>query len=268
MPKSRRKVYGLLLLLACTSLVALSATQFAGSAQRKPMTTKVLRQQQDGTQAGKQPTDKELDDAAAPVVDLTQSSSTPADEKRKQKNKRFNNALAESIEANPTSEETNIASEGLVSDMPTDLSDLIVEGQVKESGAFLSEDKTGIYSEFTVHVSDVIKSSVPVNKGDLITTERFGGRVRFASGQIARYRVAGQGAPAKGSKYLFFLKRRADGGYLILTAYEMRGNKVLALDGPRSNVKGKGSSLFDKHNGQDAHEFRKEVSAAAQGGAK
>lgn len=267
MPKSRRKMYQLLLLLACTSFVALSATKFAGSAQRKPLETKVLRQQ-DQIQAGKQPTDKELDDAAAPIVDLTESSGTPTDEKRKQKNKRFDNTLAESIEANPTSEETNIASAGLVSDMPTDLSDLIVEGHVKASGAFLSEDKTGIYSEFTVQVSDVIKSSSPVGKGDLITTERFGGRVRFPSGQIARYRVAGQGAPAKGGKYLFFLKRRADGDYLILTAYEMRGDKVLALDGPRSNVKGKGSSQFDKHNGKDAREFRKEVSAAAHGGAK
>jgi hypothetical protein len=267
MPKSRRKGYGLPLLLACTSVVALFAMQFAGSAQRKPLTAKVLRQQ-DRMQAGKQPTDKELDDAAAPIVDLTQLPNTPADEKRKQKNKRFDNALPESIETNPTSEETNIASEGLVSDMPTDLSDLIVEGQVKESAAFLSEDKTGIYSEFTVQVSDVIKSSSPVNKGDLITTERFGGRVRFPSGQIARYRVAGQGAPAKGGKYLFFLKRMADGDYRILTAYEMRGNKVLALDGPRSNVNGKGSSQFDKHNGKDAQEFRKEVSAAAQGGAQ
>jgi hypothetical protein len=260
-------VYKLLLLLACASIMALSATQFAGSTQRKPLAARVL-QQQERMQAGKQPTDKELDDAAAPIVDLTASPGTPADEKRRQKNKRFDNVLAESIEANPTSEEINIASQGLVSDMPTDLSDLIVEGHVKESGAFLSEDKTGIYSEFTVQVSDVIKSSAPVGKGDLITTERFGGRVRFPSGQIARYRVAGQGAPAKGGKYLLFLKRRADGDYLILTAYEMRGNKVLALDGPRSNFKGKGSSQFDKHNGKDAHEFRKEVSAAAQGGAK
>ena len=267
MSQNRRKVYALSLLLACTSVVALSATLLTGSAQRKPLTTKILRQQ-DQMQAGKQPTNKEMDDAAAPIVDLTESSNTPADDKRKQKNKRFDNSLAESIEANPTSEEVNIASEGLVSDMPTALSDLIVEGHVKGSGAFLSEDKTGIYSEFTVQVSDVIKSSAPVSKGDIITTERFGGRVRFPSGQIARYRVAGQGAPAKGGKYLFFLKRRADGDYLILTAYEMRGNKVLALDGPRSNVHGRGSSQFDKHNGKDAQEFRKEVSAAAQGGAK
>ena len=267
MPKSRRNVYGILLLVACTSVVALSATQFAGSAQRKPLTAKVLRQQ-DQTQAGKQPTAKELDDAAAPIVDLTESSGTPADEKRRQKNKRFDNSLAESIEANPTSEEINIASAGLVSDMPTDLSDLIVEGHVKDSGAFLSEDKTGIYSEFCVQVSEVIKSSAPVSKGDVITAERFGGRVRFPSGQIARYRVAGQGAPMKEAKYLFFLKRMADGGYRILTAYELRGNKVFALDGPRSNVNGKGSSQFDRHNGKDAQEFRKEVSAAARGGAQ
>lgn len=267
MPKTRRKVYGLLLLLACTSFMALSATLFAGSAQRKPLTAKVLRQQE-RVQAGTQPTDKELDDAAAPIVDLTQPPATPADEKRRQKNKRFDKALPESIEANPTSDEINVASAGLVSDMPTDLSDLIVEGQVKDSGAFLSEDKTGIYSEFTVQVSDVIKSSATVNRGDVITAERFGGRVRFSSGQVARYRVAGQGAPAKEGRYLFFLKQMADGGYRILTAYELRGNKVFALDGSRSNVNGRGRSQFDKHNGKDAQEFRKEVSAAARGGSQ
>ncbi|MDT5270514.1 MAG: hypothetical protein QOH49_2700 [Acidobacteriota bacterium] len=150
--------------------------------------------------------------------------------------------------------------------MPTELSDLIVEGDVKDANAFLSEDKTGVYSEFTISVSDVLKSSASVQKHDLITAERFGGRVRFPSGQVARYRVAGQGAPAKDGKYLFFLKQMTDGSYRILTAYEMRGNRIVALDGSRTNVGGRGSSQFDKHTGKDAQEFKNEVSAKAKGG--
>lgn len=261
MRKNVRKAYWVIALLAITSAVALSATQ------PKPRTLKVLRQQ-DATRAGQQPTEKELDDASAPIVDLTTSKNKPVDEKRRKKNKRFNNAQSERIDANLPSGDFNVVSEGTVSDMPVELSDLIVEGDVKEANAFLSDDGTGVYSEFTISVSDVIKSSAPLQKHDLITAERFGGRVRFASGQIARYRVAGQGSPAKEGKYIFFLKQMADGDYRILTAYEMRGNKIVALDGSRTNVGGRGDSPFDKHTGKDAQEFKKEVIAAANGGSQ
>jgi hypothetical protein len=266
MAQGTRKMYWLIALIAVASVVTLSAS-FSGKAQRKPRTAKVLQAERDVNQAGKKPSDKELDDAAAPIVDLSASTDAVADEKRRKKNKRFDNAQAESIEANPTSDDVSIVSESFIPDLPVAMSDLIVEGHVKDSNAFLSEDKTGIYSEFTVSVSDVIKApaSTPVRKNDLITAERFGGRVRFPSGQVARYRVAGQGAPMKEGKYLFFLRMKDDGSYLILTAYEMRGNKVLALDGSRVNVKGRGSSPFDKHNGKDLQEFKKEVDAAVRG---
>jgi hypothetical protein len=146
------------------------------------------------------------------------------------------------------------------------MSDLIVEGEVKDANAFLSDDGTGVYSEFTISVSDVIKSPAPVQKHDVITAERFGGRVRFPSGELVRYRIVGHGSPSKGGKYLFFLKQMADGEYRILTAYEMRGNKIVALDGSRTNVGGRGDSPNDKHTGKDAQEFKKEVRAAANGG--
>lgn len=260
-------MYALIALIAVASAVTLSASSFSRNAQREPRKAKVLKTEQDVNQAAKQPTDKQLDDAAAPIVDLAAPNGEVADEKRRKKNKSFDNALAESIEANPTSDDVSIVSESFIPDLPVAMSDLIVEGHVKDSNAFLSENKTGIYSEFTVSVSDVIKAptSTPVGKHDLITAERFGGRVRFPSGQVARYKVAGQGSPAKEGKYLFFLKRKGDGNYLILTAYEMRGNKVFALDGSRVNVKGKGNSPFDKHNGKDLRAFKNEVSAALNG---
>lgn len=265
MSKSVRKVYWLIALVVVTSAFALSATQLSGNAQKKPRTLKVLRQQ-DATQDVKQLTEKELDDASAPIVDLAESKNKPVDEKRRKRSKKFNNIQDERIEDTLPSGEVNISSEGLVSDMPVEMSDLIVEGDVKNANAFLSDDQTGVYSEFTISVSEVIKSSVPVQKHDEITAERFGGRVRFPSGQIKRYRVAGLGSPSKGGKYLFFLKQMADGDYRILTAYEMRGNKVVALDGSRTSVGGKGNSQFDKHTGKDAQEFKKRVIDAANGG--
>lgn len=265
MSKSGRKMYWLIALVVVTSAFALSATQLSGNAQKKPRTLKVLRQQ-DATQDVKQPTEKELDDASAPIVDLAESKKKPVDEKRRKKSKKFDNIQNERIEDTTPSGDFNLVSEGLVSDMPVELSDLIVEGDVKDANAFLSDDRTGVYSEFTISVSDVIKSSVPVQKHDEITAERFGGRVRFPSGQLVRYRGTGLGFPSKGGKYIFFLRQMGDGDYRILTAYEMRGNKIVALDGARTNVGGRGGSPFDKHTGKDAQEFKKKVIEAANVG--
>lgn len=120
MPNSVRKVYWLIALIAVTSAFALPATQLSGNAQKKPRTLKVLRQQ-DAPQTETQPTEKELDDASTPIVDLAESKNKPVDEKRRKKSQRFDNAQSESIEANPASGDFNIVSEGLVSDMPVEI---------------------------------------------------------------------------------------------------------------------------------------------------
>jgi hypothetical protein len=76
--------------------------------------------------------------------------------------------------------------------------------------------------------------------------------------------VSGQGSPAKNTKYVFFLKRVDEDSYLILTAYELRGNKAFALDGSRVNL-GKGNWAFDKHNGQEVTSFKKDLDKALKG---
>ncbi|MBV9925685.1 MAG: hypothetical protein JOZ96_11760 [Acidobacteria bacterium] len=260
-------MYWLVALVAITSAITLSATLLPGKAQQKPRTLKVLRQQ-DAARTGQQPTEKELDDASAPIVDLAAAKNKPVDEKRRKKSKKFDHIQDGRIEDTSPSGDFNLVSEGLVSDMPVEMSDLIVEGDVKDANAFLSDDGTGVYSEFTISVSDVIKSSAPVQKHDEIAAERFGGRVRFPSGQLVRYKVVGHGSPSKGGKYIFFLKQMGDGDYRILTAYEMRGNKIVALDGARTYGAGRGDSPYDKHTGKDAQEFKKEVIAAVRGGGR
>ena len=143
-----------------------------------------------------------------------------------------------------------------------DASDLVVEGRVLSAEAFLSDDKGAVYSEFTVRVSRVLKSApgLTTAAGDAVIAERLGGRVRYPSGKIVRYRVAGEGAPTKGGEYLFFLKRSAEGNYAIVTAYGLRGNTVFALDGARTMLRGE--TIFDKHNGKDRGAFVEEVNRA------
>lgn len=212
------------------------------------------------------PTDQEIDDAATPIVDFKSSTNEGTDTKRKLKNKNFNNGYSVTAEPDPSAGEASVSSETFIPDFPVEMSDLVVEGKVTDSNAFLSEDKSYVYSEFTVSVSDVImsKPSISVNKHDVITTERYGGRVRYPSGQIIRYRISGKGSPIKNGKYLFFLSKEDD-DYRILTAYEMRGNKVYALDGSRVNFRGMGRSDFDKHNGKDLKDFKQELDKAIKG---
>lgn len=266
MPKNKSSVYALIGAVSLLMLTgALMTISVRSQAQGDRQAATVLRA---GTpterQTKAQPTAKELDDAATPIVDL--NSTDVADAKRQRKNQRHNHGGLAVAEAPGGNEEVNVVSESSIPDFPFGLSDLVVEGTVADSKAFLSEDKTGVYSEYTITVSDILKSpaSNPVSKHDSIIAERFGGRVRYPSGQVIRYKVTGNGSPVKNAHYVFFLKRVDEDSYLLLTAYELRGNKAFALDGSRVSLR-KGNWVFDKHNGQDVTEFRKDLGNALKG---
>ncbi|MDQ3799373.1 MAG: hypothetical protein M3384_07985 [Acidobacteriota bacterium] len=112
-------------------------------------------------------------------------------------------------------------------------SDAIVIGTVTDSRAFLSSDKSYVYSEFTVQIEQTLKNtaSPELKPNATITTERAGGAVRFASGRVRRLGNAGEGLPAKKARYLLFLKWSESGkDFLIVTGYKLQGGKVTPLD--------------------------------------
>jgi hypothetical protein len=118
--------------------------------------------------------------------------------------------------------------------LPASQSDVIVIGQVKSAQAFLSEDKTNVYSEFTVVVDEILKndSSSGVILGNSITTVRNGGGVRFPSGKVIQRGFGGRPFPLTDRRYVFFLNYKNDEqDYPIITAYELRSGAVFPLDG-------------------------------------
>lgn len=117
--------------------------------------------------------------------------------------------------------------------LPAARSDAVVIGEVTDAEAFLSTDRTGIYSEFTVGVGEVLKdASGTLTPGGSITAERGGGAVRFPSGKVVRRGIHGKPLPRVGRRYVFFLKRAAEADYFsVITAYELRGGRVFPLDG-------------------------------------
>lgn len=117
--------------------------------------------------------------------------------------------------------------------LPASRSGVIVIGEVTGARAYLSNDKTGVYSEFTARVEEALKTddSTKLPPGSLISLERAGGAVRYPNGHKHLYRVAGQGMPRVGRRYVFFLNvTEAGQNFRVLTAYELRSGKVFPLD--------------------------------------
>jgi len=147
-----------------------------------------------------------------------------------------------------------------LSALPADRSDVVVIGEITDAQAHLSNDKTGVYSEFTVRIGEVLKNDEysQLSIGSSVTAERQGGRVRFPSHRILPVRVQGQGMPRTKGRYVLFLKRLSPGeSYHILTGYELCAGRVFALDG----VKNSGGSKwkFDTYEGSDEINFIKNV---------
>jgi len=117
--------------------------------------------------------------------------------------------------------------------IPVNQSDLIVVGEVTTAKAFLSHDKTGIYTEYGVKTIEILKSnnSMKTKIGCPISIDRAGGYVRYPNGQKVLFFDSERDLPTVGKRYVFFLNKK-DGSpnYHILLAYEFNGNKVFPLN--------------------------------------
>lgn len=122
--------------------------------------------------------------------------------------------------------------------LPVERSAAVVIGAVRSAHAYLTPDKTGIYSEFRVATETVIKNdpSNIIKDGATITVERRGGRVRMPSGKIVISWVSHQNMPQVGGRYLLFLTHQFETpndtpkDFYLLTGYELRDGQVHLLD--------------------------------------
>lgn len=120
--------------------------------------------------------------------------------------------------------------------LPAKRSSAVVVGEVIAAEAHLSNDKSGVYSEFTVRVNEVLKSagSEQLQPSALITIDRAGGFVSYANRHKRLYRIAGQNMPLVGQRYLFFLDAPDESpNHHIITGYELGAGGVSPLDESR-----------------------------------
>lgn len=208
------------------------------------------------------------DESYGPLVDYAGPEPANPQERAKRQNKsrRYNGRHLK--EDYRVEDSTLISEGGRIPAIPLAFSHVVLMGEVTDAQAYMAEDKKGVYSEFTILVDDVLRgeSQSPLAHGDTVVTEREGGRVRFESGHVVRYSVDRQSMPRKGRRYVLFLRRNDQAENLyIVTGYELRGGKVLPLDGV--NVPQGASKLpqFAAYENADEIEFLNAVRDAIRG---
>lgn len=155
-------------------------------------------------------------------------------EERKQKNKRYDNQ--DFVRKNPHPDDAGVGrsdEEPPPSIIPVAESELVIVGEIIKVDAYLSNDKKGIYSEFTVRVDEVLKSvaSSKIEQGTSISVDRAGGIVRYPNGQKVLYTISGRDLPQGGKSYVLFLtSQKENPNYQILTGYELKESDVSPLD--------------------------------------
>ncbi len=139
--------------------------------------------------------------------------------------------------------------------IPLAESSVVVIGQVTSAKAHLSDDRSGVYTEITMTVDEVVKGKDEIRPGMSVVGERDGGRVRFASGSVFRYYISDYGIPKVDTHYLLFLEQLEDGAFQIMTGYELLEGRIVPLDD---------SMPFSKYNGVDASTFLNQVKDPAR----
>lgn len=140
--------------------------------------------------------------------------------------------------------------------IPTGASDVVVVGTICSNRAHMSEDKNSVYSEFAVRIDQVLKNDTNLTliTGELLTITRKGGRVRYPSGHISWFFVAGEGLPQLNTQYVLFLKTTDEERLFdVLTGYAIVSNRIEPLDYSPGVVG------FQRYSGASATEFVNEV---------
>lgn len=193
------------------------------------------------------------DTSKYPIVDY--NSEKPSDpekaKKRAEKSSRYDKKGF--ILKNPHPETDGVLSDDAIPEaIPLEKSNLIVVGQIISGEAFLTNEKTSVYSEYEVVIEEILFGE---NKnqiiGSVITIDRFGGYVRYPNGQKVFYGIAGKDLPRVTDRYILFLNTNGNSpNYEIVTGYKYDENKIEVLDAVSfyeiRGKKGKGLKDFIK----------------------
>ncbi|MDX6531839.1 MAG: hypothetical protein QOH41_4129 [Blastocatellia bacterium] len=249
----RNKKLALILVLGCGIVCLIVVSGARSNSRRATLNKATLLSPPNGFQRAREqngrPSSLEDIKKRFPKIDYDAPEPTdPAERsKRRNKGKHYDNGYL--------SKEPTHYSSGLVSEwdlnlpaLPVAQSNAVVIGKTLSGGAFLSNDKTGVYTELSAKIEEVLSTDKDsVTKGKVIDLSRMGGVVRYGTGEESLFHIVGQNMPTVAKRYLFFLKAIPDSqDFEIITAYELGSLGVTALDAP---------GQFTHYNGLDEATF-------------
>ena len=221
-----RKLSLLPVLTAVTITVLLELSEWAYASPSSPV--------QDQTRSRKID-QQERDEFPIAVYSASLPDETTERALRHLRNSRYDKRYPVSFDELPadTTERLVACDWSLTPALPTDESDAVLSGRVVAANGYLSNDKTGAYSEFKIIIEEVLKINgrSSLVSGNSIIAEREGAAVQLPSGRIVRTGFAGARMPGIGRQYVLFLKYNDQGeDYHIVTGYELRNERVFPLD--------------------------------------
>lgn len=231
-----RKITLALILITIIVAAVTSTGRFSDKSQALPNRLPTIRKAQTDAEKAVRRLDFEsrypVVDYSAPQPDLNDPEKAG---RRKNKSRRYDKYSFGISDPNPRVTETSVETEWSlhVPAIPVGLSEVIIIGDIQKAEAFLSNNKKGVYSEFTVRVSEVLKcdDSTQLAPGSLIAVERIGGIVRYPAGNKRLICIEGQNMPRINHQYVLFLNTTESSiDYRLLTGYEVREGQVFPLD--------------------------------------
>jgi len=182
----------------------------------------------------------EVDFTQFPIADLNAPESSDESKRLKRAKKSKKHNTNSHSEISDLSNGIFVVNEvlGNLPALPIQRSSVVLLGRIASATAYLSEDKTSVYSEFEVQIETVFKNSSKqaLSSDDCVLVERFGGRARLPSGKLFIAAVDNQDMPQVGSKYVLFLTndfmagKHSDEDFNILMGYELKDGQVVPLD--------------------------------------
>jgi len=254
----KRIGYLILVILLVSATITVVAAIRSKSQNQQKKEIKVLRRA-DKTKV--QPSKQEIDESETPIADYNAPEPTDRKERAKKeaKGKKYRR-YADTISPGTIQAGAVYHWPQGFSELPISQSDAVIVGEVSDAKAFLTNNKTTVYSDFTIHLDEVLKgdSQTPLSQGSTVIADRPGGRVHFPSGSAGSFSIAGWGLPRVGHRYVLFLKRdQLEQDYSIVTGYELRENHVYPLDKSTSS-----ETNFDIYANSDESIFLEKIRSA------
>ncbi|HEX8071894.1 MAG TPA: hypothetical protein VF546_18245 [Pyrinomonadaceae bacterium] len=207
---------------------------------------------------------EEVDKKQFPIVEIGANAAGPPEstmtEERREKNKRYDGYRLVRKHSSTEIDETvmDIPWQERVPALPVEQSAAIIIGEIREAKAYLSNDKSGVYTEITIRITELLKADKhrTLTVGETLSADRPGGRVKYQNQHTRLYRVFGMNIPEVGRRYVLFLADSDQSpSYQIITGYELTPTGVSPLDV---------APHFNAHQGEPETSFLQKVRTAIE----